>query len=642
MELVFDIETTPIPPDRRAFPSTIHCIIAQDVGTGEVIEAGPDEINAMVHYLARADRLIGHDIARFDLPVLEHHYAGFHFDGEIYDTHAVSRLVYASNLYERSIEFQRGAGRDPEARERRLPTKLLDAHKLEAWGYRLGIAKEHAHVDLSFFLQWSKELQDRCRSDVAINARLYEHLQTKAAARGWDRCSEESLLNESQVAYIVGKMERNGVGFDRAGAVALYAQLAEEREKLGAELRAWVTPWYVPDGKVLEPKRSMVRRKDRAWPVYVEAGAEYQKVKRVEFNAGSPQHVAKVLQRDYGWEPKDWLESGHPQTSEAILAGLDYPIIPKLLRYTVVDTRLGQIADGQQAWLKLEHDGRIHGICKPTGTRTSRAAHSRPNLAQVPKVGKPHGAECRALFHPTRPGWVQVGVDAQGLELRMLGHRLAYFDGGAFAKLVLEGDPHTEWMKGTGLFIRDNQKTYSYALLYGAGNEKLGSIVLRDWRMAYEQGLTSKPPPGPRHAEALGEASRSSLLRHFGALQYLLDRCREAKARGWLRGLDGRVLACKTEHGALNDLLQSDGAILVKWAMPLWWRAMEREFGPHGGRWALLLWVHDEWQFECEPAIAERMGQIACDAIHEAGELLAVRCRMDGSAKSGSNWKETH
>lgn len=639
--LVIDLETTPIPKDRRKFPDTIHCIVTQDPNTGEVLEAGPGDIESMARLIQSADRLIGHDISRFDIPVLEHHFPWFKYTGEIYDTHSASRLVFASNMYECSIAFQRHGAKTDEEREARIPTKLLDAHKLEAWGYRLKIPKQHADVDLSFFEHWSQELQDRCRSDVEINTALYHRLQRPAAV-DWPACSERSVLNESKVAYIVGIQERNGVGFDRHAATALYAQLIQARDEVGKALRAQVKPWLAPDGHSLIPKRAMVRRAKREWPEHVEEAAEYQRFKTVEFNPDSPLHIARVLQKDYGWIPKEFTPGGQPQTSEAILADLDYAIIPDLIKYITLGTRLGQLADGREAWLHHETEGRIHGAVKVTGTRTSRAAHFKPNLGQVPALKKPYGAECRALFHPTRVGWVQVGVDAKALELRMLGHRMAYFDGGEFAQVVLEGDPHTEWMEATGIFIRDNQKTLLYALLYGAQDERLGLTVIRDWRMAYETGLTQTPPPSAECAEELGRKVRSRLLRNFRALEKLIQNCHAASERGYIQGLDGRVLACKSKNGSLNDLLQSDGAILIKWAMTLWWEELCARFGRPGTLWAPMLWVHDEWQFECVPEIAEELGQIVCKAITQAGELLGVRCRMDGEFKVGNNWRSTH
>lgn len=642
MILCFDVETEPIPADPRELPKIVWCGVAVDVETGERFEAGPGDLEAFGRLLLKARRLVGHHIAHFDIPVLERRWDWFRYKGEVFDTLAAARLIFASNIYERSIKYQRAAGRSDEAREARLPSKFLKAHSLEAWGYRLGIPKQHADVDLDFFRQYSPELLERCKSDVDINVKLYRHLLEKPAEKGWDLCSELSLLNESRVAYIVGQQERNGVGFDTQAAQELYAKLADERSRLERELTTEVPGWIAAKGRPVTPKRSMVRKKGYAWPVRVEAGSEYQQIEYVTFNPGSGHHRVRVLQQQFGWQPKEFTEAGQAITDEKVLADLDYPIIPKLLQYLTVAKRLGQLAEGNEAWLKHDRGGRIHGRLLVTGTRTSRAAHMKPNLGQVPKVGKPYGEECRRLFKPTHPGWVQVGCDAQGLELRMLAHRLAYYDNGEFANIVLDGDPHKAFMKGTKIFIRDNQKTWTYAFLYGAGNEKLGTIILKDWRMAVEQGLVTEKVPSSRHAEDLGKVSRDSLMRHFGALELLLEKCRAAYERGWLRGLDGRVLVCRSSHGALNDLLQSDGAILVKHAMQWWWGQVVVAQGLPGQHWAPLLWVHDEWQLESEPEIADWIGAEMCDGIREAGNKLEVRCRMDGEYKIGRNWAECH
>jgi DNA polymerase I len=654
---VFDIETTPIDTtDRRKLPRTIHCIVIADVHTGEVIEFGPGEIELGIKALRLAQRLIGHDIARFDIPVLEQYSASWDWQGEIFDTHSVSRLVYASNMEERSWAYRRKEGGTEEQQEARLPKRLVDKHKLEAWGYRLGIPKQHADVELSFFERWSPELQERCVSDVRINLALYQYLLTRSAdhRKGWPLCSEASMLNESRVAYIVGQQERNGVGFDRAGAGALLGVLQAERQELEGKLQSAVESWLAPAGPPVNPKRSRVMRKGLRWPVHYEAGAEYQPIERVFFSASSAQQRWLVLEGraerqrrlmkpfpvygpiGYGWRADEFTNHGQAITDEETLAGLPYPIIPDLLAYMTVCKRLGQLSDGNQAWLKHEVSGRIHGGVLPTGTRTSRAAHFRPNLGQVPKCSSPYGPECRALFKPTRPGWLQVGVDAQGLELRMLAHRLFPYDKGVFAKAILEGgDVHSLWMQGTGIRIRDNQKTWTYAFLYGAGDKKLGEIILEDKRM-------SGAEPPTKSAQQLGSDSRKKFLRHFKALDHLLEECYANQQRGWFPALDGRVLACPSEHGALNDLLQSDGAILVKHAMPRWHQELCLSVGKPGENWAPMLWVHDEHQLEAKPEIGPYCGTVVSEAITWAGEKLGLNCRMDGAYKVGRNWSETH
>ena len=661
--LVFDIETNGL-LDRKDLK--IHCIVAQDVETGDVKGFGPGEIAQGLLYISTATRLIGHNITRFDLPALERRFPEWRFKGELYDTFLASRLIFASNMYERSIALQRSAGRSKEAREARLPSKYLKAHSLASWGYRLQL-KKSTYLEKKGGAQeeYTPELGDYCRRDVLLNTRLYKRLLEKSSQRGWDICSEESILCESQVGYIIGQQERNGIRFNTDAAVELAATLQGRREELKLELRETFHPWYAAAGtqkgeceelrqltegveglaRYSMPRRSMVEKPTtkRPWPVRRAKDVPFTKIKLIEFNPGSTQHIAKRLTALYGWKPTEILDSGEVEVTKAILAGLDYPPIPQLIEYLTVNKRLGQISEGKQAWLKhVTPEGLIFGRVHPTGTRTSRMSHYRPNLAQTPKCGKPYGSECRALFSPTRAaeGWVQVGADASGIELRMLAHRMAFFDNGAFGLVLLQGDPHSDWMKLTGIYIRDNQKTFTYALLYGSGDENLGMILLYDWRSAYEQGITKKKPPTNRYARALGKAARSKLLQGLPALDMLLEKCREAHKRGWIRALDGRVLRCKTEHGALNDLLQSDAAIAMKHALVIFDWAMSNNGHKHVFRY--MLNVHDEWQFETEPSHANAVGMVACDSMRLAGEQLGIRVPLTGEYKIGNNWKECH
>ena len=131
-----------------------------------------------------------------------------------------------------------------------------------------------------------------------------------------------------------------------------------------------------------------------------------------------------------------------------------------LLEYLLLSKRLGQLSEGNQAWIKLEHKGRIHGSVNTNGAVSGRCTHMNPNIAQVPSVLSEYGADCRALF--TAPaGKVLVGADASGLELRMLASYLSNIDGGSYAKKLLEGDI----TKQTGrlrVFLIVQQQSVSY------------------------------------------------------------------------------------------------------------------------------------------------------------------------------------
>ena len=88
----------------------------------------------------------------------------------------------------------------------------------------------------------------------------------------------------------------------------------------------------------------------------------------------------------------------------------------------------------------------------------------------------PYGKECRSLF--TVPdGYVLIGCDASGLELRCLAHYLGAFDEGSFARELLDGDVHSKNQKQIGLPSRDMAKRVIYGIIYGIGDTRLGSIV---------------------------------------------------------------------------------------------------------------------------------------------------------------------
>lgn len=657
MNLVFDIETD----DRDA--SKIHCIVALDPDLSLSTFMWEDDPSLFLRFcqdvLGKADRLIGHNICGFDLPVLKR-LLGWEprWNVELFDTSYVSQMIYAKELiYAYSIKMQRMAGRSYEQREARIPSKLLWNHSLESWGYRL-----REHKDMGFraeegaFDTYTPELLNYCKQDVRVNGKLYHYLRLKAQPKPkWPHCSEESMLVESKFARILQRQEENGVGFDIKAAEKLQHKLITRRDELTVKLRETFKPWVAPktgqkgiglptqegDAGYFVPKKSRVVTKGRPWPEIYTEGAAYTKVHLVEFKPGSHTHVGERLQRVFGWQPKEWNERG-AVTDEKVLSKLDYPCIPDLLDYMVVAKTLGQLAEGPQSWMNhyRRETGTIHGRVKPMGTRTGRCSHSEPNLGQVPSKKKPYGEECRSLFHPVVDGWTMVGADAAGLELRMLAHRMAKYDGGAFAELLLEGDIHEDWRKKTGLFTRDGQKTFTYAMLYGAGDEKLGEVVLEDWRIAERMGLTDKKAPPLKQATIFGRRARNKLLTQLPALRLLLNAVKRAHKRGYIRGLDGRVIVCKTEHGALNDLLQGDGACVMKHACVRFDDEMQR-LGKTD-HYHYMLNVHDEAQFEVKPGFEEEVGTMFVDAIKWAGDHLNLRVALDGEWKAGKTWKDTH
>lgn len=346
------------------------------------------------------------------------------------------------------------------------------------------------------------------------------------------------------------------------------------------------------------------------------------KLKIVEFNPASRDHITNRLIKRYGWNPTVFTDGGKPKVDEKVISNLTYPEVPAILDYLLVDKLLGMLSEGKQAWLKKEMNGRIYGSVNTGGAVTGRCTHSNPNLAQVPKVGKPFGKECRSLFEPTK-GMVLVGCDASGLELRCLAHYMARWDKGAYAKVILEGDIHSVNQQAAGLPTRDNAKTFIYGFLYGAGDRKIGSII--------------------KGTEREGKKLRAKFLRNLPALGNLVTEVKKtAKERGWLRGLDGRRLHVRHMHAALNTLLQSAGALVMKMALVIADWLLQAEGLTPGVDYEFVLNIHDEMQAEVVPHKAEMVGEILASAIHAAGQFFNFRCPLAGEFKTGANWAETH
>ena len=367
--------------------------------------------------------------------------------------------------------------------------------------------------------------------------------------------------------------------------------------------------------------KEMLKARGLKQTLLKEAVKSGNKKKTTLFNPGSRQQIAQAL-ADLGYDLPKEQDATTPKVDEGVLKKIDHPIAQKLLDYLLVQKRLGQLAEGEQAWLKLVKLGRIHGSVNTNGAVTGRCTHSNPNVAQVPACRVPYGEECRGLFG-AGVGKKLVGCDASGLELRMLAHYLAFYDGGQYGKIVTEGDIHTFNMERAGLENRDQAKTMIYALLYGAGPAKMGEII----------GGGAKE----------GMQLKRKFLDNLPALKKLQDAIqKKVEHGGVLSGLDGRLLRIRSSHAALNMLLQSAGAVCMKVALIQLFHALGKSNWQHGREYAFVANIHDEFQAEVIPDQAEAFGKLAVKAIRVAGVELKLNVQLDGEYKIGNTWAETH
>lgn len=608
---LFDIETNGLLPEL----DRVHCIVLRDLDTNVVRGFAPDFLLEAVDLLSKADYLTGHNIMGFDLPALKKVYPWFKIKPEciVRDTLVLSQLVWL-DIWES----------DEKAKIPNFPPQLKGRHGLKAWGYRLG---EHKGTfgETSDWSTYTPEMLAYCIQDVEVNYKLWLKIESK-------KYPENVVELEHRFHQIMLDQEAHGFAFDREAAIALYGKLGKARLDLEKQLKEMHGGWYTPmkrpeyylacDGFLqwtrFPTKGEAVKAGYK--PTLIKPGPPAQR--HTEFNPGSRDHAARVLIEKYGWKPKAFGKDAKPTLDESVLEGLVYPEAKLMLEYLMIEKRIGMLAEGAQAWLKLEKKGRIHGRVSSLGTVTTRVSHEKPNMSQVPAIDKPYGKECRALFR-ANPGHVLVGADASGIQLRALAHYLAPWDGGQYRELILKGDIHTHNQTAAGFETRDMAKTFIYAFLLGAGAGKAGEIAGRN--------------------RAYGQALIDRFLSNIPALAKLKAAVtRKYRERGYLIGLDGRILPCRSDHKALSSLLQGFEACVMKLTNVNFNSFMVNHYGPMGNLWGQCGFFHDELQVSAEPELADIVGKRIVREIELAGEFLKSQCPLTGEYVIGTNWMETH
>ena len=597
--LIFDIETDGLYDQA----TKTFCIVIYDVTRAETFAYGPDCIDDAIAHLATADVLIGHNIIFYDLPVLQKLHS-FVAKARIIDTLICTRIIWPKEkLYDLDIEQYPN-----------VPVKIRGNASLKAWGWRLADNK----IDFKDFSEYSEEMLTYCKQDVHVTLKLYKHIVK-------EKYPESALRLEHDFALAINKQIRAGVPFDVDACLDLVDNLRRKKVELEEQLKQIFPPikhktWFTP--KVNNTARGYVK------------DVPFEKTITEEFNPGSRKQIVERLKSKYGWEPEKTTEKGNPILDDEVIDKLPYSEAKPLAEYMLIKKRLGQIKDGNNAWLKLVNNntGCMHGDVITNGCITGRASHRHPNMGQVPAGYSPYGKECRALFHaPQR--WDMIGIDAKALELRCLAGYLAYWDQGEYAKLVInpESDIHTINQKLFGVETRDIAKRLLYGMLYGCGAVKAGTII--DPNEKDEIVLRN-----------LGKTAINSFLKGVPALAELKTKIESyILTRQHLIGLDKRVLYCRSPFKGLNVLLQSAGAILMKQVVITIHKNIETTLSlPHGQEWEQVLMVHDEVQLVCNPKYTEQIREQAMLAFPQAQEFFEFLCLIEGDSRVGSDWSATH
>ncbi len=583
MEVVFDIETDGLNP------TVIHVMVAKELGVkGNYIIRGP---KAFAKFAPKVSKWIAHNGTGFDCKVVE-------------------------NLWGYKIPLSKQV--DTLVLSRLFNPMRKGGHNLKSWGIRLDEYKG----EFNDWSQYSEEMKDYCKQDVKVTELVYQKLLKEGS-----KFSQASIDLEHQVHAIMCEQEANGFLLDTDLAQEIYTTCLAETTRIERDIKEFMVPIAVPVKEV-----SLKYKKDGS--IFANqllegcnVQGDYTKIMWEEFNLASQPQINKRLNR-LGWKPTVKTKGGG-----------SYKICPENLA-TIPDTA-PQAVKGLKKWKVLETrwklasewlqgsqgDGRVHGQVITPGTVTHRAAHRGPNMANIPSV--PHGkdgilwkmegmyaAECRQAF--TVPeGKLLVGTDAAGIQLRVLAH---YMNDPVYTEQVIDGDIHTFNMNALGKFCKDRPtaKTFIYAFLLGAGVGKIAEIL------------------GCNGAQA--NKSMQNFYEALPTLKRLKSEAARAASMGWMKGLDGRILSIGSEHLALSVYLQGGETVIMRLANLLWYSKAKKE----GINFKQCAWVHDEWQTEVDEHQAHRLGEIQVQSIVDAGKFFKLTCPLDGEAKIGNNWLETH
>ena len=581
-DVIVDIETD----DLAA--TIIHVAVVQNIKTGEQTVFTGENMADLPDVLRSARTIYGHNAVAFDIPVINRLLCGGIDTDKVRDTMLISQLLWPD----------RPGG-----------------HSLRAWGERVGSSKIDFH---DWSLGESAEMVEYCRQDVRLTGLVLRELQAEAARmdrRGGGASWKTALDTEHRVRAIMNDVEAAGYMLDMPTCSALVARLMTEIADIEADVLAEmvplpkakraVTPKYKKDGTL-----STVGLKHLG-DDWESCGGDHTAIDWVVFNLGSRQQIGERLIRE-GWRPTRFTEQGQPMVDEGTLSGIDLPLSRKISRYLMLQKRVSQIT----SWMdKVDDDSRVRCHYRTLGAITHRMSCNTPNLQQIPGPQSEYGAECRSCW--TVPAGRQlIGTDLAGIELRCLAH---YLNDQKYTEELIHGDVHTRTQELAGLPDRAGAKTFTYALLYGAGDAKLGTIV------------------GGGAAD--GAAIRARYLRNMPSFANLQRSVTDAARTGFIRGIDDRVLRIRSEHAALNTLLQSCAAVVAKrWLIRMYDLLTASRLDA-----AIIAIIHDELCIEADAQVDPSViGEMSKTAVRQAEGDLNFNCPLDCDWKAGHTWKDTH
>lgn len=619
----FDIETNGLLPQA----DTVWCGAIKEHDTGNVRAYGPDSIDDMLVALSSYDVLVGHNCIDFDFPALKK-IKNWEYKGQVLDTLVVSRL-------------QRPNRRNPAGYNGKAP------HSVEAWGHRVGVHK----IEHEDWTQYSEEMLQRCIGDAEVQYNIYLELLKEGEGKNYDNAIK---LTCKIFQYLTTQAAR-GFTLDQAHTSSSVDMLNHWIYRIDGALRDRL-PYLVDK---LEQKKgngygylSKPFKKDGSHAAaatkffgndVVSVGGPFSRIWIRRLDLDSTIETKNFL-LDQGWVPEKWNTNADGERTSPNLSKDDpfngiQGAMGRLVARRLQCKQRRSVLEGWQS--SLRDDGRVSTGVSGIAT-TGRLRHKGIVNIPSPNSGAFFARQMRACW-VARDGWVMVGCDSKGNQMRQLAARM---DDDEFTNAVLHGnsadgtDLHSLNQRKCGAATRSLAKNFFYgSILFGAAAKRTAELLecSKERAIKLKEEYLDGMPALKATLEGLSKEWRGTARRRFDPKWNRVE-----YVGGYITGLDGRAIQVEYEKDLLCYCLQSDEAIHMGAAYCLVHKLAEKKGWKEDVDWGMLIWMHDEFQMECRPEIAEELGQLAADAIRIAGEFYNIKCPHDGDYMIGNNWYETH
>lgn len=629
MYAVFDIETNGL-IDKV---SKIHCLSYRlfDDNLNEVISGHYTTDDEIRRFFLGDYTFVGHNIIRYDIPVIEKIYGIDLSHIKCIDTLGISWYLYVDR----------------------------EKHGLADYG-------KHFNVPKPIINDWenlsTEDYVNRCDTDVVINSFLFIDEMTYL-----QKIYDSNY--QSIISYINFKLdclreqEKFGIKLDvyrcREVLHNFESLLQEKVEKLCNAMPRELGTIIKEKPKNLYKKDGSLSNSGKSWFEELEKKGLSQDTEIIRDlpNPGSNDQLKKWLIR-LGWKPITFKESKAtgekvPQVNipgQGLCQSVKdlFPICPVLSEldsYYTIRHRIGIL----KSFLECKDDKDMIYASANGFTRTLRMKHAKP-LVNLPKITKDYAGDIRKCLTVPNNSYIMCGSDVSSLEDNTKQHFIYVFDPEYVKEMRVPGfDPHLDIAIKGELMTKEEGRIFKELKTkeHLSEEEKELFLKLNSIRSTAKNGnfaMTYNAMP-PKIAETIKKPLEvaqklfDTYWERNKAIKQVADSLTVKTVRGqkWLYNpVNHFWLSLKTEKDRFSALNQNTGCFFFDvWLKNV--RFLLKEKGI-----PIVLQVHDEIATYCKLEDKDFVSDCLQKAIKKANEDIKLNVEITISMDWGSNYGDVH